>query len=372
MAKHRKFSADRFLDKFQGHEPLLRAYVGRWNGHLGLDGASLDVPLFKEFLTNGGGAEKDDLLEGLYRAFDLCTDRGHEDLVAACRDFGIDPPEIPVECLALKVLTENESAFHLAHDRNTLWLAERFTVYRGHEVKPIGDVSVAARLLEQRLGEIFKASKKSDRVLVRHYSEGDYANFIVYHEKRTRAELTFRDTTSRPQVAPTVFRPAQQDFISYSQETGQVEIEARSQNDDAALRKSFAECCLGEAEFFEGPDAADRIDLARITDGDFEMKVDREAGHGAALVEIHFGLPQQHAPSFVIRSKNVMETLDANGLRGSIGRASIRRAVFRITFPDDLRGKRVELAGANSVKFKRATHAEEVFGYLRDWKLLRA
>ncbi len=357
------------MDKFQGRESLLRTYVGLWDDQLELDAANLDVGKFKEFLVNGDGDGKDELFEGLYRAHDLCTERGHEDLVAACQeipDYDPDPTgDLPVECLSLKVRTEREEAFNLAYDRNTLWSAERFSIFRGSAAKAIADVPAAASRFQQRLAEVFKADKKSDRVLVRHYQEGPYTTFIVYHEKRTTVELIFKGTKTRPRVSPTVLRPAQQDFISYNQETGQVEIEARFESEQAALRKSFGECCLGDTDFFEGEDAANRLNLAKIAEPDFGMDVDDE--HTAALVELHFTLKQQHAPSFVVRSKNVLETLEKNDLRKRIAGATIRRAVFKITFPDDGRGKRVELAGTNTVKFRRATHADEVFRYLTNW-----
>ncbi len=372
MARHRTFNADRFLDKFEGREPLLRGYVGIWDGHLQVDATKLDVPRFKEFLVNGDGDGKDELLEGLYRAYDLSTERGHEDLVAACRaypDYDPDPQgELPVECLSLKVRSENEDAFNLAYDRNTLWIAERFSIFRGSKAKAIADVPAAADRFQLKLAELFQEAKKSDRVLVRQYQEGPYTNFIVYHEKRTTVELIFKGTKTRPKVSPTVLRPAQQDFISYNRETGQVEIEARFESEQAALRKSFGECCLGDGDFFEGTDAANRIDLAKIAEPDFSMDVDDE--HAAALVELQFNLKQQHAPSFLVRSKNVLETLDRNYLRKRIAGATIRRAVFKITFPDDRRGKRVELAGTNTVKFRRATHADEVFRYLTNWGVL--
>jgi len=371
VAKHRTFNADRFLDKFQRREVLIQNYAGFWDGRLDVQAATLDVPRFKEFLVNGNGDGKDELLEGLYRAYDLSSERGHEDLVAACRDFAYEPDpkgELPVECLSLKVRTENEEAFNLAYDRNTLWRAERFSVFRGKEIKAIADASAAAVQFQRKLAEVFKDDKKSDRVLVRQYQEGAYTNFIVYHEKRTKAELIFKGTRTRPLVSPTVLRPAQQDFISFNNETGQVEIEARFENEETTLRKLFAQCCLEDADFFEGPEAANRINLMRIAEEDFSMPVDED--HTAALVELHFGLKQKHGPTFIVRSKNVLETLDLNYLRRRLAAGTIKRAIFKLTFPDDRRGKRVELAGTNKVSFKRATHAEDIFRYLTNWGIV--
>jgi len=371
MGKHRTFNADRFLDKFQGRESILRGYVGIWNGRLDLDIPNLDVSKFKEFLVNGDGDGKDELIEGLYRAYDLCTERGHEDLLAACREWSYDPDpegELPVECLSLKVRTEDEDISNLAYDRNTLWRAERFSVFQGNEAKAIADIPAAAKRFQEKLAEVFKEDKNSDRVLVRQYREGSYNNFIVYHEKRTKAELVFKGSKTRPMVSPTVLRPAQQDFISYNNDTGQLEIEARFENEETALRKAFAGCCLDDPDFFEGGDAGKRIELTRIAEEDFDMSVEGE--HSAVLIELHFKLKQLHGPSFVVRSKNVMETLDRNHLRKQLAGAEIRKAVFKIGFPDDKRGKRVELSGSNRIKFKRATHAEEVFRYLKNWKVV--
>ena len=369
--KHRTFNADRFLDKFQGQEVILRSFVGLWDGRLGLDTTSLDVPHFKEYLVNGDGDGKDDLLESLYMAYDLCTERGHEDLVSACDECSYSPNgngELPVECLSLKVRTENEDAFTLAYDRYNLWRAERFTIFSGKSAAGIVDTSAASSALQAKLAEIFKDHKNSDRVLVRHYQEGAYTNFIVYHEKRVKAELIFKGTRMRPKVSPTILRPAQQDFISYNNETGQLEIEAGFEKEETALRKAFAECCLKDEDFFDSPGSSDRLNLARIAEDDFEMPVDED--HSAFLAELHFNIKQTHGPSFVVRSKNVMETLEKNYLRKRLAGGTIRRAVFKIMFPDDRRGKRIELSGTNKVKFKRATHAEDVFRYLKNWGIV--
>lgn len=145
-------------------------------------------------------------------------------------------------------------------------------------------------------------------------------------------------------------------------------IEAGFEKEETTLRKAFAECCLKDEDFFDSPGSAERINLARIAEDDFDMPVDED--HSAFLAELHFNIRQTHGPSFMVRSKNVMETLEKNNLRKRLAGGTIRRAVFKIMFPDDRRGKRIELSGTNKIKFKRATHAEEVFRYLRNWGIV--
>ena len=159
MVKHRAFNGDRFLDKFQGQEAILAAYVESWGTGLDVDAADLDITGFKQFLLTGTGSLKNEFMEGLYRAYDLATDRGYEDLIAACRDLKYCPDpsgRLPVECLSLKVRTENEAAFNLAYDRCALQKAERFTVFRGQPGRTIEDPVGATGRLQQRLAEIFK------------------------------------------------------------------------------------------------------------------------------------------------------------------------------------------------------------------------
>jgi len=149
-------------------------------------------------------------------------------------DLSYDPDPggvLPVECLSLKVRTENEEAFNLAYDRCAMHQAERFSVYQGEAGRCIADVKAATEQLQGKLSAVFKGDKNSDRVLVRQYQEGAYTNFIVYHEKRTQAMLVFKGSRIKPRVSPTVLRPAQQDFLSYNTET------ARSKSKPDSRRK---------------------------------------------------------------------------------------------------------------------------------------
>ena len=369
MAKHRKFNIDRFLAKFEDHEEILRGYIRRWKNGLNIDVSSLNVDGFRDLILGGEWPDKDPFMEGLYRAYDICTPDGLEALRRACAALAKPPDpkeELAVEPLSLKILAKHEDVFNRAYAECSLQKAERFSIYQGKEGRSIEDIKEAADRLYRRLATEFKGRKNSDSVVVLPYEEDGYVNFIVYHEKRTQALLTFKHARKKVRVSTTVLRPAQQDFISYNSKTGQVEIETQFEKEEETLRKGFAECCLGDADFFEGPEASNRLNLGVIAGHSFGT----EGLGNAVLIELHFGLPQTHEPWLIVRSRNVVETLSMNGLKSKLRADQISRAVFRFTFSDDRRGKRVELSGTNTISFKRATHAEEVFEALRTWKIL--
>jgi hypothetical protein len=371
MLKHRIFNADRYLDKLQGYESLLRDYCRLWPRKLGFNVATLTIEMFKTWLVEGESSVKSEVMEGLYRCYDLSTDRGHEDIVAASTDSDYEPDpdaSLPVECLALKVRTEREDVFNLAYDRFAFFHAERFSIYQGLRPKKIANVGRRKKAFEKRLSEEFRSFKNSDRVLVRSYEEGDYTHVVVYHEKRVKATLIFKGTKTRPKIASTVFRPAQQDFISYNRATGQVEIEAGYENEEKRVRQTFAKSFFDDADFFDGDDAAQRLDLGAIAAPTF--RPDPPEGGTAALVELRFGLAQEQDPFFGVRSKDVLRTLDINGLRRKLKADKVRMAVFKISWAGEKRGKRVELNGSNKITFNRATHADDVFQLLRDWGVM--
>jgi hypothetical protein len=347
----------------------LRGYARRWKNGLTIDISSLDVDVFRELTLSGEWPDKNPFMEGLYRAYDLCTPDGLEALREACAMIPKPPDpkeELAVEPLSLMVLAKHEDEFNRAYAACSLQKAERFSIYQGKEGRPIEDIKDAADRLKQRLAVDFKGRKNSDNVLVLPYQEEGYVNFIVYHEKRTQALLTLKRARKRMRVTPTVLRPAQQDFISYNSTTGRVEIETQFETEEATLRKRFAECCLGDASFFEWPGASNCLNLGVIAGHTFGV-----GGLGnAALIELDFRLPQMQGPSFIVKSRNVVETLGINALKAKLQADQINRAVFKFKFSDDRRGKRVTLSGANTISFKRATHAEEVLEALRTWKIL--
>ncbi len=371
MAKHRTFNADKFLDKLKGNEAVLKAFLGNWKGRLDLKLAGLTVDGFKRWLAEGTGAARDEVLEELYRAYDLCSDHAHDGLLAVVEECGYDADpeqEMPVECLVLKVRAEHEEAFNLAYDRYNQARAERYSLYLGKTLKGIDKAAARTRSFREALAEAFKRHKNTDRVLVRQYAEGPTTNCVVYHEKRVKATLVFKGGAKSRKISPTIYRPAQQDFLSYNRKTGQLEIEASSDVDEAVLRRAFAECYLDDDAFFDYPGAGECLALCSIADPHFRLTC--PSGTTAKLIELHFRLDQDEEPFFPLRSRDVLRTLDLNGLRDKLVGDQIARAIFRIWFPGTKRPKRVEIYGGNKIKFNRATHADDVFQLLRDWEVL--
>lgn len=371
MAKHRAFNADKFLDSLRSNESILIGFLAIWADQLDISLDTLTIDRFKEWLINSQCDAKDEIVEELHRVYDLCTPWCHEQLFTACGDFGYEPDpnhELPVECLALKIRTENEEAFNHAYARYNFWRAERFSVYRGKLPKAITQLPSRAKVFREKLAQAFKDHKNTDNVLVRHYREGALTNFVIYHEKRVKVTLEFKKNKNTLRVKPSIHRPLQQDFVSYNQETGQIEIESSYENEEATLRRTFADCLFDDKDFFDQEGADECVTLGVIANSQFQLSC--PDGVKAKLVELHFGLDQEEEPFLPLRSKDVLRTLELNGLRRKLVGDQIRRAVFKIWVGDDKRGKRVEVYGTNRIRFNRSTHYDAVMCVLRDSEIL--
>lgn len=368
--RHRRFNARRFLDKFQGREEILRAFVERWRGRIPLDIEGLDVPAFERFLADAEWDGMDEMLERLYRAYDLATDDGREGLVAACRERGLDPDPaeaLPPECLSLKTLVENEDVFTAAYDLYAYRSADRFSIYTAKTPGEIADPAAVERRLLEALSAAFLLDKKSERVAVHHHRDGRRAIFIVYHERRTRAELVFDRpdrADRRTRVVPAVFRPAQQDLLSYDPATGVLEVEARLEREARILRRAFGGAAFDDEERFDAPDAARWFRLERIADDDFRL--DADGGRRGVLKEIHFRTGSENVS---IRSKDALN--DARRTYGNrLSHATITKAVLSVPLSGARRPLRVEIAGTNRLKFNRSVPADDLLGHLVRWGIV--
>lgn len=380
MAKliHRKFNGERFVDKFAEHPQLLRTFARSFDATYFPDEETFELDAFKE-LAAEAAARNPDLLEHLCRAYDLSDPRGHEAICQVARDEGLDiDHSLPVECLAIWLHNTREDLFHFAYDRYAFNQVEKTTIYRIPPPDEVADNETALAEFENALKEAFQEDKGSSNVLVRQYEENDRVNIIIYHEKRTQAQLVFKGQADV--VAPIMLRPAKQDFLSFKRDTGELQIDASFSKEKKVMRRAFAGSFLRDPELFENEEASRVLNLDVIAAADFELALDSPE-HSARVTELHFSLPTEGNPSFTVRSPDVLSTLQEVGLvnqRAAVAQdyltgARVTFAKLRIQFGPGKRDKKtIELRAQNSIGFNQSTYHEEVFDYLRKWGILLA
>jgi hypothetical protein len=371
--KHRPFNADRFLDKFRGNEAALTAYLGLWDGLIPGLPEPFEVDAFKDFLKTPPEDCRpfEEMVEGLYQAYDLCTPQGDE-LMHEAAETNRSPlaavHDVPREIFALRLRTEDQVSFELASNLLTVLHVDQFATFKGKEARAVEDVDAVVEALKAELQSLFSDRKGSDKVLVKYFADGDILNFIIYHEERVKAEIQLQEDGTTLTVQPLIFRPARQDFISYFPDEGKIQIDNPSEKERESMRKAFGEVCLGDAEFFEEEGSDATVDLSALASPDFDFQLDD--GDTAKLTEIIYKLPQQHAPTFSIRSKDAFATLEMNGMRAALEDADIQSAKIKLVLPGNRRGKTITLKPPNRLSFNRSTQADRVMDYLSRWNLV--
>lgn len=358
------FHADYFLEKFRNQIGLLRAFADRWKGKTELK-PDFSLEDFQKFLRSGNDGVDGELLEELHRIHDL-SKFGSEPLLQLCRDKKYDPDpknELPVECLAVKVFVERETLFNTAYDLRAISSVEKFYIFQGKKPMPVENIDQKSLILKSQLSSIFIREKGSDRVIVRPYDSNGVASLIIYHEKRVQSKLLFKDKSN---VKPSLMRPAQQDFIRYQHASGKLEIKTFREVD--VLRQAFGATILGDAQFFESNESSEIFDLQRILQSGFRMDTDQN--DRVLLKEIHCSLDQDFCPKFVIRSQNVLSTIDINDFRDVLKDALIKEAHFQFLFAGKKRGTTVKITDTNKIELKQA-YADRVYRYLTRWGIQR-
>lgn len=389
-SNYRKFTAPRFLKKFHnGGEPILQAFFDRYLAGTRVGTTNpLRVDDVIEFVQSREEMTKE-ATQLLNDANDLGNLQGAFFLRNALNVARIDPApshNLIAEHLSLKVLTDWPEVFVSAYDRLGLAKTDNFSFYAGREVRAVQDPVAVAQSFEAEL----RTLKRSDKVVVRSFVEGEMVNFIFYHEKAPRAPLVFQ---ANLEIIPLFHRPAQQDFICYNTRTGHIEIEIGSRGEQVAIRKKFAQACVGDAEFFEEPNSTGFLNLDRLLAPDFTLNPDV-----AKLRYIEMSLDQEEEPLFAISSKDVYATLSTNGMLEKFqltgnelnetdlafedsepaGAAPepeerpnrVQAAHLAFAVPGQTRRVTVELKVPNKISFPRSMHSAAVFTILRNLGLL--
>jgi hypothetical protein len=98
------------------------------------------------------------------------------------------------------------------------------------------------------------------------------------------------------------------------------------------------------------------------------------AGHTAKITSItlsQFIARKSFTATLSANSKDVVEILRVKSAAGLLNSTSIKSVRIELTLgAGRINRKSIELSGDNRIKFNRASHADEVYRYLRSWNLM--
>jgi hypothetical protein len=311
-----------------------------------------------------------------YQIHDLATPKGRDIIHSTAASFAI-PAEVPGtdvthQRAALWLWNADKDAFESAMDRLAASGIQggQIALFPGRSAKIIEDDAAAVAGFVGQLNANIASWKGAERFTIHHYRDGSMLVILVFCERT--AEVNWEMDPGSSVVKTRIGRPVIQDVLFYDQSTGELEIEASQQKHREVLRNSFAEGVMGDDSFFPIEEQTRVLNLKKLIELDFKLPV--RTGHQVQITAVTLSELIARRPFTAILSANrqdVVEILRAKNASGLLNRSSIRKVRIELILGTGrLDRKSIELSGDNRIKFNRASHADEVYRYLRHWTLM--
>ena len=372
MTTKRKFNAARFFDAFQSHEDELATLL---TSHSVPVPAPLDTGAICRMVRDATHAD-DSLTCLLHQLNDLATTKGREIVMSTATSFvipgGHPGTDMTDQRAALWLWNTNKDAFESAMDRLAASgiQGSQIALFPGRSAKSIEDDAAAVAGFEGQLNANIASWKGAERFTIHHYRDGAMLVILVFCERT--AEVSWEMDHGSSVVKTRIGRPVIQDVLFYDESTGELEIEASHAKHREVLRNSFAEGVMGDDSFFPMEEQTRVLNLQKLVELNFTLPV--RTGHQVQITAVTLREFFSMKPFTVTLSANrqdVIEILRAKHAAGLIERASIRSVRIELILGSGrLDRKSIELSGDNRIKFNRASHADEVYRYLRHWTLM--
>ena len=372
MSKQRKFNARRFFDGFQGYEAELATLFTHF-------GKALPDPFTTETAARAASEDfglKDPMTSLFYQIHDLATPKGRDIIHSTATSFAIQA-EVPGtdathQRAALWLWSADKEAFESAMDRLAASGIQggQIALFPGRSARTIEADAAAVAGFKTQLNANIASWKGAERFTIHHYRDGSMLVILVFCERT--AEVNWEMDPGSSVVKTRIGRPVIQDVLFYDQSTGELEIEASSQKHREVLRNSFAKGVMGDDSFFPMEEQTRVLNLQKLLELDFKLPV--RTGHQVQITAVtvkEFINKKPFTATLSANRQDVIEILrskKAAGLLNCTSIASVR--IELILGPGRLDRKSIELSGDNRIKFNRASHADEVYRYLRHWTLM--
>jgi hypothetical protein len=374
MPQHRGLTRRKFVDAVG--TVLMREYL-ETRIELADDIEDLADNVVSELLDSQSPEVRKNVEEEFYCINDI-ADRGMDYLERACQDYSVPlNPDWPRERVAMNLFVNSPSAFRAAYDWY-LWRtsANSMSHHQFMDVNP--DFSDEARSLFQgELDSLFTAAKKgsspstADGAMcdVRYYQDDDDHIMVVSHGDYLHTHTIWRNGN----VATSVYRPAKEDVIRYSEANGILSLKLSSRN--LAQRRgyvdSFGRCVLGLEEVPLDAFESTTVSLEPIRSGTFNYWGNDQI-ESVTVVAADIEFPQIKA-SVSLRSGDLVETVTRHlaDLQFSKGILKYAKLNFHLKYDGaPTRPVPVEIRPPQRTIISRKRDADVIESYLRENQVL--
>lgn len=372
MSKQRKFNARRFFDGFLDHEDELAELFTHHDKTLPEPFTTATAA--KAASENLGSS--DPMTSLFYQIADLATPKGRDIILSTATSFEI-AEEVPGanvtnQRVATWLWRTDKVAFESAMDRLAAFGIQggQIALFPGKSAKIIEDDAAAVAGFEKQLNANIEFWKGAERFTIHHYRDGNMLVILVFCERT--AQVNWEMDQGSSVVKTRIGRPVIQDVLFYDQSTGELEIEASHSKHREVIRNSFAVGVMGDNSFFPMEEHTRVLNLGKLVELDFKLSV--RSGHTAKITSIMVSqtIARKSFTATISANRNdVVENLRAKSAAGLLKNTSIKSVRIELTLgAGRIDRKSIELSGDNRIKFNRASHADEVYSYLRSWGIM--
>lgn len=374
MPQHRGLTRRKFVDAVG--TDLMREYL-KTRIDLTEDFEELADGVVSDLLDSQSPEVRKNVEEEFYCINDV-ADRGMDYLERACQDYSVPlNPDWPRERVAMHLFVNSPPAFRAAYDWY-LWRtsANSMSHHQFMDVSP--DFSDEARaLFRGELDGLFTAAKKgsspstADGAMcdVRYYQDEDDHILVVSHGDYLHTHTIWKNGN----VATSVYRPAKEDVIRFSEANGILSLKLSSRN--LAQRRSyvdsFGRCVLGLEEVPLEAFESTTVSLEPIRTGTFNYWGNDQI-ESVTVVAADIEFPQIKA-SVSLRSGDLVETVTKHLVDVQFSKGILKYAKLNFQLKYDgapTRPVPVEIRPPQRTIISRKRDADVIESYLRENQVL--
>lgn len=364
MPKHRGLSLKRFVYSVPWH--LFESYFQHLQPNAKPSAwAFLNPDVLEEFLNDPANAEASPvILEDFHRINDLSG--RHMNLILRAYDrsgLAVDQ-DITPEALSMQLFLDDKEAFEYAW---TLYLLLG-TPTRVYEYKfAAGPLTVKPENISRLRANLqgwFGMTKKGTQCEVAGFEDADEVFVRISRGSYLKTIAKWRGN----EIDFETFRPASEDVIAYKATDARLGIRCSVRRDREQYIRVFAEFIASDAALANLALNENAFSLTPIQDETFQYDGAGAISH-VKLVEAHIRMPCLGEPTIVVKSDDVLRTLDEDvegfSLRsGDLARVKLR---FELRAEGDRRPRDVaiEIEPPSYSSLLQATYAREIEAYLR-------